>query len=49
MKASMTSRVHADAVAQTPRQELLDYIESPLEDVQDPVRWWGVSVFLLFN
>jgi hypothetical protein len=49
MKASLTSRFQADAAARSPRQELLDYISSPLEDVQDPVQWWGVSfsVFLL--
>ena len=26
-----------------PRQELRSYLESPLEDVTDLMKWWGVS------
>ena len=25
------------------RKELNDYLNSPLEDVVDPIKWWGVS------
>ena len=32
-----------ETTIQDPRKELCDYLESPLEHVNDPVKWWGVS------
>ena len=29
-------------------KEFMDYIQSPWENTQDPVRWWGVCVNLIF-
>jgi hypothetical protein len=29
-----------------PRHELILYLTSPLEEVADVVRWWGVSILL---
>ena len=28
---------------QDPRKELCEYLDSPLDDVDDPIKWWGVS------
>lgn len=33
-----------DAVGRSSRQELQDYLTSPLKDVDDVVAWWGVSI-----
>jgi hypothetical protein len=32
-----------ETTIQDPQKELCDYLDSPLEDVDDPVKWWGVS------
>ena len=32
-----------ETMIQDPRKELSDYFDSPLEDVDDPIKWWGVS------
>ena len=46
---AIKSRLAADTASRAPRQELIDYLAAPLEDVNDIVAWWGVSViFILF-
>jgi hypothetical protein len=32
-----------ETTVQDSRKELNDYLDSPLEDVDDPIKWWGVS------
>lgn len=41
---AIKSCVARNAVGHSPHQELKDYLEAPLEDVDDVVAWWGVSV-----
>jgi hypothetical protein len=36
-----------DRMANNPRKELEQYLAAPLEDVDDIIRWWGVSCFLV--
>jgi hypothetical protein len=44
IQAAVRGRVELERVGRNPRQELLDYINSPLEiGADDPVQWWGVS------
>ena len=49
MRDAIKSRLVADTASQAPHQELIDYLAAPLEDVNDIVAWWGVSIiFILF-
>jgi hypothetical protein len=43
MRNAIKSRLATDAARRAPRQELLDYLAAPLEDINDIVAWWGVS------
>jgi len=44
MRDAIKSRVASDAVGRSARQELQDYLTTPLEDVEDVVAWWGVGI-----
>jgi hypothetical protein len=48
MRSSVKSRVVNDATTQRPHQELEDYLDAPLEDVNNVVAWWGVRLVILF-
>jgi hypothetical protein len=48
MRSSVKSRVVNDATTRRPRQELEDYLDAPLEDVNNVVAWWGVRLVILF-
>ena len=42
IQAAVHGRVEKERASHNPRQEFLDYINSPLETCQyDPVKWWG--------
>jgi len=43
MRDAVKSRVASDTASRRPRQELKDYLASPLEDIKNVVAWWGVS------
>jgi hypothetical protein len=45
MQSRLQARREADASMSAYRDELDDYLKSPLEDIEggDAVRWWGVS------
>lgn len=44
IQAAVREQVESEQVGRNPHQELLDYINSPLEiGIEDPVQWWGVS------
>jgi hypothetical protein len=45
MRDAVKSRGASDTASRRPRQELEDYLASPLEDIENVVAWWGVSVF----
>jgi hypothetical protein len=45
MRASVRSRQEAERVGLGPRDELKRYLDSPLEEVNDVVGWWGVRRF----
>jgi hypothetical protein len=45
MRASVRSRQEAERVGSGPRDELKRYLDSPLEEVNGVVAWWGVSRF----
>jgi hypothetical protein len=48
--ASVRGRVEQERASRSPRQEFLDYINSPLEiGEHDPVKWWGVCYLILRN
>lgn len=49
MRATVRSRKDAERAKTNPREELRMYLESPLEDVQDVVLWWGVSLMLTLS
>ncbi|KAF7372391.1 HAT dimerization [Mycena venus] len=44
MKAKILARKQQDASVNDPRQELKAYLNSPLEEVDDVVAWWGHHV-----
>ena len=46
MHASVRSHQEAEHVSSGPRDELKRYLDSPLEEVNDVVAWWGVSSFI---
>lgn len=43
MRDAIRSRIADDVANRSPRQELMDYLTSGLQDVDDVVVWWGVS------
>lgn len=43
MRASVRGRHNAERAGLGPRDELTRYLESPLEEVDNVVAWWGVS------
>ena len=50
IQASIRSQVEDQQAASDPQKELHDYLESPLEETSNPVRWWGLSsYFILFS
>ena len=46
MRATVQARKAQDRAATNPREELKQYLDSPLEVVDDVVAWWGVSCTL---
>jgi hypothetical protein len=46
MRSSIKSRVINDTATQRPRQELEDYLDAPLKDVDNVVGWWGVCIIV---
>lgn len=48
MRNSVKSRIVNDTATRRPRQELEDYLDAPLEDVDNVVAWWGVCLIVLF-
>lgn len=50
IQAAVRGRVELERASRNPRQELEDYINSPLEiNISDPVRWWGVCRLAYLN
>ena len=47
MRNTIKSCLATDAASQAPYQELIDYLAAPLEDVNDMVAWWGVSIIFI--
>ena len=44
IQVAVRGRVDSERAGRNPRQELLDYLSSPLDpSVEDPILWWGVS------
>lgn len=44
MRDAVKSRVTYDTAGRRPCQELDDYLAAALEDVDNVVAWWGVSL-----
>jgi hypothetical protein len=44
MRAAVKLRQDADRAKRRPREELRAYLSSPLEDTENVVLWWGVSI-----
>jgi hypothetical protein len=44
MHNAVKSRLTTDAAKWAPRQELIDYLAAPLEEVDDIMAWWGVRI-----
>ena len=49
MRAAVRFRHDAERSVSEPCDELKQYIESPLEDVENVVTWWGVSDHIYSN
>ncbi|KAG1777838.1 hypothetical protein EV702DRAFT_1196621 [Suillus placidus] len=54
MRNSVKSRIVNDTATRRPHQELEDYLDAPLEDVDNVVAWWGhhsapVAVELMYQ
>lgn len=45
MQKKIKDRLQRERNGRDPHQELKSYLESPLEDVTDQIKWWGVSLF----
>jgi len=45
MRATVQAQKAEDRLASHPREELDQYLAAPLEDVENIVRWWGISLF----
>ncbi|PCH35816.1 hATC-domain-containing protein [Wolfiporia cocos MD-104 SS10] len=41
IRNSICSRLENEGKTRDPHRELRDYLNSPLEDVDDPIKWWG--------
>ena len=49
MQKRIKNRLEQEKNAQDPRQELKNYLDSPLEDTSDQIKWWGVCyIFICF-
>jgi hypothetical protein len=48
MQSSVKSCVVNDATTQRPCQELKDYLDALLKDINNVVAWWGVCLIILF-
>lgn len=48
MRNAIRKRTSIDQVNQDPHKELNDYLSGSIEDVDDPVKWWGVSIGFIF-
>jgi hypothetical protein len=49
MRDAIKTHLVTATASQAPCQELIDYLAAPLEDVNDIVAWWRVSItFILF-
>jgi hypothetical protein len=46
--SSLKAASSEDLLAVDIRKEFMDYIQSPRENTQDPVQWWGVCINLIF-
>jgi hypothetical protein len=44
MRKAVNARREREKRGRNPHQELQDYLDSPLEDVVDRVKWWNVSI-----
>ena len=44
MRDAVKAQIADDVTSRRPHQELDDYLAAPLEDVNDVVSWWGVSL-----
>ena len=44
MRATVHARKAQDHLASNPHEELDQYLAAPLEEVENIVRWWGVSL-----
>jgi hypothetical protein len=43
IQAAVRGCVESERAGRNPHQELLDYLNSPLDpNVDDPILWWGV-------
>jgi hypothetical protein len=42
IKSTLQKSLAPQETNQDPQKELCDYLDSPLEDVDDPIKWWGV-------
>jgi hypothetical protein len=45
---AIKSHLANDAANPSPHQELKDYPAALLEDVNNPVAWWGVSLAIVY-
>jgi hypothetical protein len=43
IKSTLQKSLAPQETTQDPRKELREYLDGPLEDVNDPIKWWGVS------
>jgi hypothetical protein len=48
MRDALKSHLTNDAANQSPHKELKDYLAALLEDVDNPVAWWGVSLAIIY-
>jgi hypothetical protein len=47
MRDAVKSCIENDTASRRPHQELDDYLTALLEDVDNVVAWWGVSVLFI--
>jgi len=48
MRDAVKPHIALDATSHRSHQELDDYLAAPLEDVDNVVAWWGVSLHFIF-
>ena len=46
MLAAIQAHQVSDRAQLNPRSELTAYLKSPLEQIDDVVGWWGVSIYI---